>query len=108
MNDRSGNLPSVDLAVKLSSPMCDDAAFANDVLLASNPNWRSCSSMLFCFFPVRGVEGWDEVCDDESPAVEPFPVLPPSSRSSESIHVERLTTSLSLRTSSWMEVSFLL
>ena len=109
MNERSGNLPSVDLAVRLSSAC--DKEFAKDVLLASSPNWRSCSSMLFCFFPVWGVDGWDDVCcevEDACPAMASCSVLPPSSRSSESIQVERLTTSCSLRTSSWMEVSCLL
>lgn len=104
MKDKSGSLPSVDLAVRLSSALAD--VLAKDVLLASSPNWSSCNSMLFCFLPARGVEGWDEVCEDVSAAA--LSPVSPSFRSSESIQVERLTTSRSLRTSSWMEVSCLL
>lgn len=124
MKERSGSLPSVDLAVRLSSAC--DATLDKVVLLASSPNWSSCSSILFCFFPVKGVEGRDEeeeVCCAEdvslpmatvaelalSPPgvwlpVAPPPLPPPSSRSSESIQVERLTTRRSFSTSSWMEV----
>ena len=122
MKERSGSLPSVDLAVRLSSAC--DAILDKVVLLASSPNWSSCSSILFCFFPIWGVDDRDEeeVCctEDVSPPataaelalsplgvwlpLAPPPLPPPSSRSSESIQVERLTTRRSLSTSSWMEV----
>ncbi len=99
MNERSGKRPSTDLAVKLSS---SPDALGNVVLVTSSPSCWSCSSRLFAFVVDRGVDG--DVVLGSSCVVTP----PLSSRSAscESIHVERLTTSLSLRRSSWIEVSF--
>lgn len=107
MNDKSGRRPSKDREERLSS-FCSETV-AKLVLLASSPNWSSCCSKLGCFLGRVGVEVWEEEPAEDCKAVAgpSFPSsLPSSSKSWESIQVDRLTTNRSLISSSSMEVSF--
>ena len=107
MKDKSGRRPSKDREERLSS-FCSDTV-AKLVLLASSPSWSSCCSKLGCFLARVGVEVWEEEPAEVCKATigPSFPSsLSSSSRSWESIQVDRLTTNRSLISSSSMEVSF--
>ena len=96
MKDKSGNRPKTVRAERLNS-FCDVDAAAKVVLRTSRPNWSSCCSILLCL----GIERVEEL-EGEGLGREEVGggwESPSSSSSWESIQVDRLTTSRSLRRS---------